>query len=91
VTWRGVFSGALALIALEAAIRTPESAGRVGELLRSVAGLVQSAMSPAVPLVPDLAGAGYGTYSSNPGGGSSDPGGGTTGGGGGGNGGGGSW
>jgi hypothetical protein len=58
VTWRGVFSGALALIALEAVVRTDASAGRLGELLTSVGNLARSAMSPSVPAIPDLAGVG---------------------------------
>lgn len=54
MTWRGVFSGALALIALEAVLRTDQSASRVGGMLTGVAGLVNRALSPDVPLIPDL-------------------------------------
>lgn len=57
MTWRGVFTGALALIALEAVLRTNESADRFGGLIVSAANLVDKAMSPAVPAIPDLAGA----------------------------------
>lgn len=58
VTWRGVFAGALALIALEAVLRTDASADRAGGLLVSVAGVVERILSPAVPAIPDLAGIG---------------------------------
>lgn len=51
MSWRGVFSGALALIALQAALRTDESAQRVGGLLTKVGDLVSSALSPAVPAI----------------------------------------
>lgn len=81
MTLRGLFAGALALIALEAVVRSEESASRFGGLFTGLADLVSSAMSPSVPLVPDLAGVGTAPYGS---GGGSQPRGG-------GNGGGGSW
>ncbi|KAB2809298.1 hypothetical protein F9L07_19860 [Pimelobacter simplex] len=56
MSWRGLFSGALALIALEALVRTDASAGRLGGLLDGVGSLIRSAMSPAVPAIPDLSG-----------------------------------
>jgi uncharacterized membrane protein YgcG len=93
MTWRGVFSGALALIALEAVVHSPKSAGRVGDLLTGVADLVTKAMSPAVALIPDRSAAaikipGDGNPGGSSGGGT---GGGFSGGSGGGAGGGGSW
>lgn len=54
MSWRGVFTGALALIALEAILRTNQSADRFGGLLVSAANLVDRVMSPAVPAIPDL-------------------------------------
>lgn len=56
MTWRGVFTGALALIALEAIVRTNQSADRFGGLLVSAANLVDRVLSPAVPAIPDLTG-----------------------------------
>lgn len=56
MSWRGVFTGALALIALQAALQSNESAGRVGGLLTTVARLVESALSPGVAAVPDTRG-----------------------------------
>ena len=53
-----MFTSALLLIALESVLRTNASAGRVGQILEGVAGLVSSALSPAVPAIPDLTGAG---------------------------------
>ena len=55
MSWRGVFSGALALIALEAVVRTNTSAARVGGLLTGIGNLTRSALSPHVPAIPDLA------------------------------------
>lgn len=52
MSWRGVFTGALMLIALEAVVRTNQSADRVGGLLEDLGGLVRRAMSPAVPAIP---------------------------------------
>ena len=54
MTWRGIFSGALSLIVLEAVLRTNQSADRVGGLLVSVAGITERILSPAVPGLPDL-------------------------------------
>jgi hypothetical protein len=59
VTWRGAFSGALALIALEAVVRSNTSAGRVGQLLEDVAGIVRRVLDPTVAAIPDLRGAGH--------------------------------
>lgn len=56
MSWRGAFTGALALIALEAILRTNQSADRFGGLLVSAASLVDRVMSPAVPAIPDLTG-----------------------------------
>lgn len=56
MSWRGIFSGALALIALEAIVRTDASAQRFGGLLSTIGSLTRSAMSPLVPAIPDLAG-----------------------------------
>lgn len=54
MTWRGVFAGSLALIALEAVLRTNQSASRVGSFLTISADLVRRAMSPAVPAIPEV-------------------------------------
>lgn len=56
MSWRGIFTGALALIALETIVRTDASAQRFGGLLSTVGSLARSAMSPAVPAIPDLSG-----------------------------------
>ncbi len=65
MTWRGVFSGALALIALEAVLRSDQSAERFGGLFEWAGELVRSAMSPEVPAIPNLARTGGG-YKSKP-------------------------
>lgn len=83
MSWRGFFTGALALIALEAVVRTDESAGRFGQLIEALGDLARKFLSPTVEAIPNLSGGGDGTgrkwghYSGS--------------GGGGGNGGGGSW
>lgn len=51
-----MFSGVLVLVALEAVVRTEASAGRFGGLLEGAGALIRSAMSPAVPAIPDLSG-----------------------------------
>jgi hypothetical protein len=56
VSWRGIFTGALALIALEAIVRSDASATRFGSLLTGVGALTRAVMSPAVPAIPDLSG-----------------------------------
>lgn len=55
---RGLFAGALALIALEVAVSTPAAAGRVGGLLGGAAALVRHLLDPTVPLIPDHSGDG---------------------------------
>lgn len=54
MTWRGLFTGALALIALEAVLRSNESADRAGRMIGSLAGIVDAVMSPTVAAIPDL-------------------------------------
>lgn len=54
MSWRGVFSGALALIALQAVVSNTSSASRVGELLSSVGDLVRAALSPNIPAIPNM-------------------------------------
>lgn len=61
MTGRGVISGALALIALQAIVGSDEAAGRVGGMLAGVARLVRRGLDPAVPAIPDLR-AGSGNY-----------------------------
>lgn len=59
--WRGLLSGVLGLVALQVVVSTSGSANRVGSGLTDVASLLRRALSPAVPLVPDLRGASSGT------------------------------
>lgn len=54
MSWRGVFTGALALIALEAVVRSNQSADRFGQLFQITAGGIARLLSPAVPAIPDL-------------------------------------
>lgn len=54
MTWRGLFAGALALIALEAVLRSNQSVDRAGGMIAGLAGLVDAALNPAVPAIPDL-------------------------------------
>lgn len=56
MTWRGVFTGALALIALEAVLRTNKSADRFGGLLNDVGEIVETIVSPMVAAIPDRRG-----------------------------------
>lgn len=50
---RGVFAGVLALVALQAVVSTDASSKRVRGLFGDAAGLVERALSPAVPAIPD--------------------------------------
>jgi hypothetical protein len=52
--WQTVLSGVLGLALLEAAVSSNKAAGRVGDLLDGIAGLVSHALSPTVPAIPDL-------------------------------------
>lgn len=54
VSLRGIFAGALLLIALEAVVRTNKSADRFGQLLETIAGGTERVLSPAIPAIPDL-------------------------------------
>lgn len=56
--WRGMFAGALALIALQVIVSTSDAANRTSTGFKAIADVVQRALSPAVPLVPDRTGAG---------------------------------
>lgn len=58
MTGRGVVSGALALIALQAVTSSDQAAGRVGGMLAAVGKLVRHVVDPAVPAIPDLSGSG---------------------------------
>jgi hypothetical protein len=49
-----VFTGALALIALETVLRTNASTGRVAGLLTGAAKVVEKVLDPTVPAIPDL-------------------------------------
>lgn len=53
--WRGVFAGALALIALEVVVSTEDAAKRTSNAFGLLTNVVQRALSPAVPLVPERA------------------------------------
>lgn len=56
MSWRGIFAGSLALIALQVVVSSRGSAQRVGSGLGWVADMVTAAMDPARPAIPDLAG-----------------------------------
>ena len=55
-SWRGVFVGALGLIALGVLVRNKDSAPRLESGLTKVADLVRAFADPTVPAIPDLAG-----------------------------------
>ncbi|MBM7510043.1 hypothetical protein JOE61_003857 [Nocardioides salarius] len=59
MSWRGIFAGSLALIALQAVVSSRDSAGRVGSGLEWIADLVSAALDPGTPAIPDLAGVSY--------------------------------
>ena len=87
MSWRGIFAGSLALIALQALLSSQQSANRVGSGLSWVAELVTAALDPSTPAIPDLAGVSLGSLApESPGwdGGWGSKGGGSGGGGGGG-------
>lgn len=54
--WRGIFAGALALIALETVLSSSASTSRTASAFTAAASLVQRALSPAVALIPDIRG-----------------------------------
>jgi hypothetical protein len=56
VRLRGVLSGLLSLIVLETVLSSDASASRLGSAGTVIASLIRRAVSPAVPLVPDLRG-----------------------------------
>lgn len=58
MSWRGVFSGVLALVALEAVLRSEQSAARFGGIFKDIGALAEHIISPAVPAIPDIAGVG---------------------------------
>ncbi len=60
MSWRGLFTGALTLVALQAVVSSNAAAGRVGDMLEHVADLARRLLDPSVPAIPDLAGAGGG-------------------------------
>lgn len=59
--WRGIFAGALALIALETVLSSSASTARTAGAFAGAASLVQRALSPAIALVPDVRGASSGS------------------------------
>ncbi|MBB3043923.1 hypothetical protein [Nocardioides soli] len=58
MTWRGVFTGILALVALQALVGRRDSAERVGEGFEWLSTLASAALDPSKPAIPDLAGVG---------------------------------
>lgn len=54
MSFRGIFAGALALIALQTLVGSNEAAGRFGAMLSSIGDLARAAIDPAVPAIPDL-------------------------------------
>lgn len=55
-TLSGVIAGALALVALEAAVSSQDAAGAISATGKAAAGLVGRLVDPTVPAVPDLRG-----------------------------------
>lgn len=53
---RGVFAGALALIALETVLSTTGAADRTAGLLSDVSRLIARMLDPNIPAIPDLTG-----------------------------------
>jgi hypothetical protein len=58
MTLRGIFAGALALVALEAVLHADDGAEKVGGALSAIAVGVRWVLDPTVPAIPDLAGVG---------------------------------
>jgi hypothetical protein len=56
MSWRGIFAGSLALIALQVVVSSRGSADRVGSGLSWIADMVTAALDPGTPAIPDLAG-----------------------------------
>lgn len=54
---RGILTGVLSLVVLETVLSSDASASRLGSAGSVIASLIRRAVSPAVPLVPDLRGA----------------------------------
>jgi hypothetical protein len=52
--WRGIFSGVLALAALQAVLSTDQAANRAGGLLVTFGNGVRHFLSPFEPAIPDL-------------------------------------
>lgn len=52
--WRGMFSGVLVLTALQAVVSSPAAAGRFGGMVTGLASIVEHALSPFEPAIPDL-------------------------------------
>lgn len=49
-----ILAGVLGLALLEAATSSNKAAGRVGDLLDGIAGVISHVLSPTVPAIPDL-------------------------------------
>lgn len=51
---RGILTGVLSLVVLETLLSSDAAASRVGSAGNVIASLIRRAISPAVPLIPDL-------------------------------------
>lgn len=54
MSWRGVFSGVLLLAGLQAVVSSSGSADRFGGLVLGIRSIVDHALSPFEPAIPDL-------------------------------------
>jgi hypothetical protein len=52
--WRGIFAGALSLIALQTVVGSDAAASRTGGAFTGIASLARRALSPGVALLPDI-------------------------------------
>lgn len=66
MSWRGVLSGSLALIALQASLSSDEATGRVGRMFGHVADLARRLIDPSIAAIPDLS-TGAGSPAATPG------------------------
>lgn len=58
MSWRGLLSGSLVLVALQAALSSDEATGRVGRMFGTLADMSRRLIDPSVAAIPDLAAAG---------------------------------
>lgn len=55
-SWRGILSGSLVLVALQASLSSDQATNRVGRMFGTLADGARRLIDPAVAAIPDLAG-----------------------------------